>query len=328
MPTNLPPEYFEAEKRYKAAASLQDKIELLEELIGTIPKHKGTDKLRADLRRRLSKLKDSTRAKKGTGKQESAFHIEKEGVGRVMVAGPTNVGKSSLLTKLTHAEPKVSASPFTTWTPTPGMLAIENIQVQLIDTPPLSREFVEPELFTLMQSADLILLLIDLQSSPIKQWEDSLKILEEHRIVPMFREKNYSSDLRIKFLPFLFFVNKYDDQNFDEDFNILCELMEKPCPLFPISVETGRNLEKIGKKIYDALNIMRIYAKPPGKEPDLGQPFVLKKGATVEEFAAKVHKDFLTRLKTARIWGSGVFEGQPVSKDHILQDGDVVELHT
>ena len=131
MPTNLPPEYFEAERRYKEARSNTERIDLLEELIGTIPKHKGTDKLRADLRRRLSKLKDAAEVSRKTGRHESSFHIEREGAGRVAVVGLPNVGKSSLVDVLTHATPKVSEYPFTSWTPTPGMMVYENIQIQL-----------------------------------------------------------------------------------------------------------------------------------------------------------------------------------------------------
>jgi ribosome-interacting GTPase 1 len=327
MPTNLPPEYFEVEKRYKAATSIKEKIESLEELIGTIPKHKGTDKLRADLRRRLSKLKDNDQTKKGAGKQETAFHIEKEGAARVLVIGSTNVGKSSLIAKVTHANPKISASPFTTWFPTPGMMPIKDIQIQLIDTPPINREFTEPELFTLMQSSDLLLLMIDLQNSPTAQLEETLRILEEHRIIQLSHKKHYQINKHFKFFPFLFIVNKYDNENYNEDFEILCELLEYPCPLFPISVTNSRNLDILGEKIYEKLEIMRIYSKPPGKEPDLGQPFVLKKGSTIEEFASKVHKDFSQRLKTARIWGTGVYDGQMVGKDHVLNDEDIVELH-
>ena len=168
MPTNLPPEYFEAEERFREAESEEEKIRCLEELLTTVPKHKGTDKLRADLRRRLSRLKTNIESQKKAGKHRSVYHVEKEGPGRVVVVGAPNVGKSALIAALTHATPKVSAYPFTTWTPTPGMMPVHDIQIQLIDTPALSREHVEPELFGLIKTADMLLLAVDLQGHPIQ----------------------------------------------------------------------------------------------------------------------------------------------------------------
>jgi len=185
MPTNLPPEYYEVEKRYKEAQTTEEKIELLEELISTIPKHKGTDHLRADLRRRLSKLKASTQSQKKTSTAVSVYLIDKEGAGQIAVVGPANSGKSALVANTTNANPEVAEYPFTTWQPTPGMMQIENIQVQLIDTPPLDKEFVEPELFQLIRRADLILLMVDLLADPIEQLKHSIQVLIENRIIPL-----------------------------------------------------------------------------------------------------------------------------------------------
>lgn len=184
MPTNLPPEYFRAEQNFREAESASAKIVALEEMMSTIPKHKGTDKLRAELRRKISKLKIEQQKKKGAGRHESEFHIEKEGAGRVVLVGSANVGKSSILAALTHATPVISEAPYSTWTPLPGMMMIEDFQVQLIDTPPLSKEHAKPELFDLIRSADLILIVVDLQATPFQQLEDSLKLLNEHKIIP------------------------------------------------------------------------------------------------------------------------------------------------
>jgi ribosome-interacting GTPase 1 len=327
MPTNLPPEYFEVERRYRAAKSTQEKIACLEELLGTVPKHKGTDKLRADLRRRLAKLKAASQTRKGLSRQESVFHIDREGAGRVAVVGPANVGKSALVAALTHAAPEVSESPYTTWTPTPGMMPVENIQIQLIDTPPLNRDYVEPELLDLIRSSDLIWLVVDLQSYPIQQLEDTIAILQEHRIAPRRWKNRYTEQQRMTFMPLLVVVNKNDDEGLDEDFEVFRELLEEAWPLLPVSATTGRNLERLKQVVFEELEIIRIYSKRPGREPELSAPFVLKKGSTVAEFAGKVHKDFIKNLKTARIWGSGVYDGQMVGRDHVLHDGDVVELH-
>ncbi|MFQ5595909.1 MAG: GTPase [Anaerolineae bacterium] len=326
MPTNLPPEYFEAEAQYRAAQSPAEKIARLEELIGTIPKHKGTDKLRADLRRRLSKLKSAAQTRKGVSRQVSPFHIDKEGAGQVAVVGSPNVGKSALIAALTNANPEVSPAPFTTWTPTPGMMPVENIQVQLIDTPPLNMDFVEPELLDLIRRADLILLVVDLLTDPVKQLEDTVAILQENRIVPLRLKDRHAERRRLTFVPLLVLANKSDDEDSDEVFEIFLELLDDDWPLLPVSAVTGRNLERLKQAVYERLNIIRVYSKAPGREPDLSAPFVLKKGDTVEEFAGKVHQDFYRNLKTARVWGSGVFDGQLVGRDHVLHDGDVVEL--
>jgi len=327
MPTNLPPEYFEVEKRYKAARSPAEKIECLEELIGTIPKHKGTDKLRADLRRRLSKLKSSTQAKRSVGRQDSAFHIDKEGAGQVVIVGPPNVGKSALVVALTNASPEVADYPFTTWTPTPGMMPVENIQIQLIDTPPLNREYVEPALFDLIRRADLVLLVVDVQTDPVQQLEDAVALLAENRILPRHLKDCHPQQRGLACIPFLVLANKSDDESSDEDFEIFCELLEGEWPLLPASAATGRNLELLKKAMVEQLEIIRIYSKAPGRDPDFTAPFVMKKGGSVEEFAGKIHKDFVENLKLARVWGDGVYDGQPVGRDHVLHDGDVVELH-
>lgn len=327
MPTNLPPEYFEVERRYKAAQTDEKKITLLEELISTIPKHKGTDKLRADLRKRLSRIKDSAIAKKKkTGRHESAFHIEREGAGRVVLVGPPNVGKSSLVTALTHATPKVSEAPFTTWAPTPGMMQFENIQIQLIDTPPLSREHIEPEMMDMIRTSDLVLLVIDLQAFPFEQLEETLAILKEHSIEPCHKQDDKELQ-RKTYHSFIITVNKDDNEKSDEDFHAFCELLEEDWALVSISATTGRNFDQLKNAVFTGLEIIRVYSKPPGKEVDFTSPFVLKKGSNLEEFAAKVHHDFVQNLKSARVWGSAAHDGQQVGRDHVLQDGDIVELH-
>jgi ribosome-interacting GTPase 1 len=327
MPTNLPPEYFETEKRYREAKTLAEKAACLEDLLSTIPKHKGTDKLRADLRRRLSKLKTASQTKKGVSKRDSAFHIDKEGAGQVVVAGPANVGKSALITTLTNAAPEVADFPYTTWKPTPGMLPVEDIQIQLVDTPPLNRDYIEPELLNLLRRADLILLMVDLQTDPVQQLEDMIALLDEHHIVPSHLKDRYPEQRGLAFIPFFILVNKNDNERSDEDVEIFRELIEDDWPVLSVSATTGRNLDRLKQILFERLEIIRVYSKAPGKPPDFTAPFILKKGNTVEDFAGKVHHDFVEKLKMARIWGNGVYDGQMVQRDHVLHDGDVVELH-
>ena len=326
MPTNLPAEAAKAEEQYRAANTLSEKIATLEEYIRLIPKHKGTDKLRADLRKRLSKLKESSVQKKGSSRQTSSFHIDKEGAGQAILIGPPNAGKSALVTALTNASPEISASPFSTWEPTPGMMLTNDVQIQLVDTPPLNRDYINPELMNLIRHADLLLLVVDLQTDPMTQIEDAFSILEEYRILPSQLKGKPSKQQILYYIPLMVLVNKYDDSSFDEDYEICCELLECDCPRIPVSAKTGRNLDRLRQLVFDQLNIIRVYAKPPGEEPDLTASFVLPRNGTVAEFAGHVHKDFLENLKAARVWGEDVYDGQMVSPDHMLHDGDIVEL--
>lgn len=327
MPTNLPPEYNDADERYRAATTVEEKIETLQDLISTIPKHKGTDKLRAGLRRRLSKFKSSSQAQKQLGRKESVYNIDKEGAGQVVIIGHANVGKSSFVASLTNATPDVADFPFTTWTPTPGMMQVEDIQVQVIDTPPLNREFVEPELLDMIRRADIVFLMVDLQADPMKQLEESIALLRRHRIAPLHHE-HQSDEGRLTLKPIFVVANKNDDESMDEDYEIFRELVEEDCPLLSISVKTGRYIDELKRLAFDELEVIRIYSKAPGKDADLSTPYIMEKGSTVEEFARKVHQDFYKNLKTARVWGEVAFEGQMVSRDHVLKDGDVVELKT
>ncbi len=326
MPANLPPEYYAAEEDFRAAETQQEKIACLEKLISTVPRHKGTDHLRADLRKRLSKLRQADQQGKAGTRHESVFQIPREGAARVVVTGPPNVGKSALVAAVTKASPEVSAAPFSTWQPTPGMLHVDDIQLQLIDTPPLNTEHMEPELFDLLRSADLLLLMLDLQANPEETLEQALHLLAEHRVPAILDSGEDNAPPPEHGRPALVVVNK-TDRGFDEDFHILCDLQPSNYRPVPLSVTENRYIDALKRELVRQLRLIRIYAKPPNKPADMHAPFVLRQGETVADFAAKVHQDFITGLKSARIWGAGVYAGQQVGRDHPLEDGDVVELH-
>lgn len=326
MPTNLPPEYKEAEKKYKEATTVEEKIRTLEDLLGTIPKHKGTDKLRANFRKRLSKLKSAAQTKKSVGKHDSAFLIEREGAGQAALIGLANVGKSALVDALTNASPEVAEYPFTTWTPMPGMMLADNVQIQLIDTPPLDREYIEPELVDLIRRVDIVLIVVDISGEPFDQYEKTMDFLEAHRIAPLSRIGEYPAVPRYDYKPIMVLVNKCDDEQTDEDFKVLTEYLKCDCPMIPLSASTGRNLDVLKQEVFDCLELVRVYSRAPGRDADMGSPFVMKKGSTVEEFARKIHLDFYENLKSARVWGSTDFDGQLVGRDYILEDGDIIEL--
>ena len=327
MPANLPPPYFEAEKRYREGRTPEEKIEALEEMLTIMPKHKGTDKLRADLRKRIARHKSDAQQKKGAGKGVTAYNIEREGAAQAIIVGVPNVGKSSIVAALTNAKPEVADFPHSTWRPTPGMANFENIQFQLIDTPPVPTEFVDPGLSDLLRRTDIIVVVVDIRADPIQQIEDVMTFLNGLRIYPPGAP--IAADL--KKAPFikktLLLVNKVDKESDEEDYHAFQELCELPLPSIPVSVLAGYNLSEFLKKIYEMAALIRVYTKSPGKEPDLSSPFVLLKDSTLEELAEQIHKDFVTRLKFAKVWGRSVFDGQLVQRDYVLNDGDIVEIH-
>ena len=327
MPTNLPADYFNAEERFRSATTTEDKIKYLEEMMGTIPKHKGTDHLRADLRKKLSKLKTAATSKKSSKKHVSAYHINKEGAGQIIIIGTTNVGKSSLVANQTNADPEVSAVPFTTWSALPGMMMIDNIQVQLIDTPPFSEEYIDPEFLNLIRRVDLVLIMIDLHANPVQQFEFVLQKLQENRIAPKHLEGKIEVEGFLLHVPTLVVVNKYDSEEFEEHYQIFQELLGQDYPMVPVSVQTGHNMDTLKQTIFEKLSVIRVYSKAPGKDVDKTAPFVVDQGIELGDFAGKVHKDFQENLKSAKIWGTSAdFPGQMVSRDHVLEDEDVVEL--
>ncbi len=327
MPANLPPPYFEAEKRYREARTTEEKLEALEEMLTIMPKHKGTDKLRADLRKRIAKHKSEAQQKKGAGKRESVFNIEREGAVQAVFIGAPNAGKSSLVAALTNAKPEIADFPHTTWKPTPGMANFGNIQFQLVDTPPVPPEFLDPGMTDLLRRTDIIVILIDIHGDPLQQLEDTLSYLNSLRIYP----PEMPVPEGLKKAPFmkkvLLAVNKIDDDAAEQDFEAFRELCEVAVPCIGISIRAGYNLQQFLAKIYELSDVIRVYTKMPGKDPDMGAPFVLPRQSTLEELAAEIHKDFVTRLKFAKVWGTGVFSGQLVQRDYVLNDGDIVEIH-
>jgi len=325
MPANLPPHYFEAEKRFRTAKTAEEKIAALEEMLAIMPKHKGTDHLRAELRRRIAKLAQTAERKVAT--KRASMIIPKEGAAQVAVIGPPNAGKSQLIASITSASPPVAEYPFTTHTATPGMMEFENIQIQMVDTPPLVPRAIEPWLPPLLLRADALLLVIDLGEDPLAQMEDITAQLEDMRITT--EPANTTEPgwiLRQK--KAMIIGNKIDREKAAGNSTALKGKYQNRLPLITISARKGTGLEELKRKIYELLDIIRIYTKTPGQKPDFTDPIILKRGDTLEEAAASVHKDFTARLKYARLWGSGKHDGIMVKRDYVLQDGDIIELHT
>ena len=327
MPANLPPQYFEAEKRYRAAKDTDDKIAALEEMLAIMPKHKGTDHLKADIRRRIAKLTQSSERKSGA--QRASMVPPKEGAAQVVIVGLPNAGKSQLVASITKATPTVAEYPFTTHNAIPGMMEFENIKIQLVDMPPMvsgSTPFWVPPT---LRRADALLIMIDLSDSPLDQLVDIAMQFEEMRI-GIGKEKP-EEEPGWTWKKAVIIGNKLDiaqeNGTADADLQALRDEYQGQVPVLGISAKNGTGLEDLRLKVFEVLDIIRVYTKTPGQKPDLTDPIILKRGSTLADAAEDVHKDFLAKLKFARLWGSGKHDGVMVKRDHVLEDGDIIELH-
>ncbi len=327
MPANLTPDYKAADARFKAAVTREEKIAGLEEMLRTIPKHKGTEKLQANLRSRLSKLRQEP-AKKTLAKGLS-HRIPREGAGQVVLLGPPNSGKSSLVGALTRARPEVAPFPLTTREATPGMMPFQDIGFQLVDLPPLSADYVEPWVYDLIRGGDMAWLVVSIQAPLV-----GLEVVESllgTRGITLYPAGQAQPELRRPgwtYKKALLVVTGMDLGGAEGDMEALGELLEVPWPTVAVSSTGGSGLEELGPATFEALDIMRVYSKEPRKEPDRSRPFTLPRGATVGDLARAIHKEMAQGLKFARVWGPSAYDGQSVHEQHVLAEGDVVELHT
>lgn len=316
MPANLPPTYYKLKHQLEAAKTNEERLSLLEEMLRIIPKHKGSEKVVADIRHRAAKLKKepTTAGGKGTAKKSYSEHIPKQGAGQVVLLGPPNGGKSQILANFTNAKPGVSPTPYTTTMPLVGMLPYENIQFQIIDTPSISPDFVLPTVLTLTRNADIPLPVISLASDNIL---DDLDV-----VVALLDEANRETPENGT----LIVANQLDAVGASERLDILKEFYGEVFRICPISAETSEGKETLLQKVYAELDILRVYPKAPGKPIEQDEPIVLPTGSTVLDAALNLHKDF-AEFKFARIWGPQWHDGQSVSRNDVVYDGDVVEFH-
>ncbi len=327
MPANLPPQYHEAEKIYRSATDPEEKVEALENMLAIMPKHKGTDHLRAELRRRIAKHQEEAQRSPSAGKKGSSYNIRREGAGQIVLVGLPNAGKSQLVSILTEATPGVAEYPFTTKVPTPGMMKFENIQIQLVDMPSLTDREAKPWLSHLLRNADVLLVMIDLGEDPFLQIEAILAELEGMKVKLMGMEAKEEFLIGVALKKALIVGNKNDLNNAVENYKLVQSRYGDKLPVVSISAKKGPGLEEMKRTVYNMLDIIRVYTKSPGAKADLNEPVVLKAGSTVDDAAASIHKDFLRNLKYAQVWGSGKFDGQRVSRGYVLKDGDVIEFH-
>jgi len=342
MPTNVTADYKKAEQAFRQARDPAQRLECLREMLRTIPKHKGTEHLQADIKTRIKQLSDDLSGPRKGAARGPSYTVRPEGAAQVALLGPPNAGKSTLHAALTGARAESGPYPFTTHAPLPGMLPFEDIHIQLVDLPPVTMEYLEPWLPNTLQTADAALLVVDVSDPEcVEQVQALCQRMADKKVMlienwpgltrtpagatPATDEQDDPFQVR---LPALLVGNKSDLDPDPNQLRALEELLGVQFPAVAVSALTGRGTERIGPFLFRALGIVRVYTKAPGRQADSERPFTLFRGATVHDVARLVHKDIADQFKFARVWGSGQFDGQQVGPDHVVADRDVIELHT
>ena len=329
MPANLTPDYLAAEARFREAVTIEEKLAALDEMYATIPKHKGTEHMRADIKRRISKLRSKAQQSAKKGKRFDEFHVEKQGAGQIVLLGPPNSGRSTLLARLTSAEPQIADYPYTTRSPMPGMMEFEDISIQLVDTPPMSGEHTEGGIISLARNSDAVALVLDASDDALLDQVEDIRAqtAKSRTVLAGARSPDVDLPAGTVLRRTLIVANKIDLSGAQDNSEVLKEFYSDEFDILPVSAATGRGLEELRRAMFDLLGIVRVYTKIPGKPPDLDNPFTLRKGSTLIDFAGAIHKDFVHKLRFARAWGKNHLDGAQIGRDHVLEDGDVVELH-
>ena len=332
MPANLTPEYRQAEEKFRQARTNEEKLAALEEMLAVIPKHKGTEHMQGDIKRRIAKLRDLMEQRITHGKRASnLYNVEKEGGGQVVLIGPPNAGKSKILSRLTNAQPEIGDYPYTTQKPIPGMMEYEDVKFQIVDMPPITEEFTEPWMVAIGRNADGLLLVFDVSSDLVlDEVEMVLGVVRRYRLEPYGYDRLVPRDETGLIVPrkSILVANKMDLPKSRENLEVIRDLYQSRFPIVPVSAQTGEGLEELKHQIFRMMDVVRVYTKVPGKPPDLDVPYVVPRGSTVMDLAMTIHKEVAQKLKYARIWGLGKYDGQMVSREHVLDDRDIIELHS
>jgi len=337
MPANLSPDYKAAEANFRKTRDPQERLEWLREMLRVIPKHKGTDHLQGDIKRKIRELSEELEGhKKGGARSGPAIVTRPEGAAQIALLGPPNAGKSSLHARLTGSNAHVAPYPFTTQYPEPGMMPYEDIHFQLVDLPAISPEHPLTWIADAVQTADGCLLVVDLSDPDCVEQVQVLHEVLGARHVTLTERWNgedapaeADEDIFRVRLPTLLVDNKCDRETEpQQDLEVFRELTGLRYPALPVSATTGHGLAELGSFLFRNLQIVRVYTKTPGHAPDRQRPFTLRHGQTIEDVARLVHKDLVQTLRYARVWGKSGFDGQHVGREHRVEDGDVVELHS
>ncbi|MBN1859720.1 TGS domain-containing protein [Candidatus Bipolaricaulota bacterium] len=328
MPANLTADFLKARERLQAATDAYEKLAALEEMLATIPKHKGTDKMQADIKRRIAKLRDSQGKKQGKG--HSLGHVDREGAGQIALVGLPNTGKSRLLAAVTNAHPEVADYPFSTQFPVPGMMRFEDVPLQLVDLPPLTTEYTESWVYNVVRECDLALVLLDAaRGAGVVDDFSELEMLLDSKNIALATERFQPDENRFRVVPCRILLHRSDlDPTATASARAALHLeSDIKIPVHVASSTTGDGLDELRAMLFDAMQVVRIYTKLPGKKADLTEPYTLPRGSKAIDAVRVVHRDFTDKLKYVRVWGSSKFDGQQVPSDHPLEDGDIIEIH-
>ncbi len=332
MAANLTPQYLKAEENYRRAQTPDEELRWLQIMFAEIPKHKASEKMQMMLKTKISEArKEVELGRQGGGKKASAksFKIPRQGAGTAVIIGGPNAGKSQLLTAMTKARPEVAPYPFTTTAPMPGMMPWNDVFVQLIDTPPITNEFLEPYLYGYIRGADLTILVVDMAGDDgVQQCLDVLERLKASKTKLARESALDEDDVGVSYTKTFLVFNKMDDPAARDQLELFREFCPTNFQEFFVSAQDGTGIEELRDCIYRAMDVIRVYTKQPTKkEADRDRPFTLRNGDTILDLADQIHKDYVEKFKFGRVWGTAVHDGTVVKGDYVINEGDVVEIH-
>lgn len=392
MPTNLPPEAMDKWEEVEAAKNPKEKMEKMQEFLKYVPQHKGTMKLRGEIKRKIAIIRDDleNKKRKGTGKSSGGpkMFLEKEGSAQIALIGVTNVGKSCLMSATTNSKVLVTPTPYSTHEPVPGIMDFSDVQFQFIEAPAVMEGSSDGRgtgnvTLGLARNADGVILMVDLSQDPIKQLELVIDELEKSRVLvskpsgkveidrrhtgaalriilvgslvdcTMRDVETLMRDYRINdaivrisgnvtlddvenavfetttYKPAVIVANKLDLSGSQANLQHLKQYVNGKLPIVAMSCEQKTGINVLGKALIDALGIIRVYTKEPGSKENTGRPFTLKRGTTLGDLAKNIHKEFVSNFLFAMVWAKRLpFSPKKVGLNFVLDDGDVVEIHT
>ncbi len=257
MPTNLPPEYLKVQRKYQEAKALDDKIRYTQQMISTAPKHKGAENLLKTLKTRLKKFKERKEKQVKSGGGGSAFSVPKQGF-QVCIMGYPNTGKSTLLNKLTNADPEIAGYPYTTKEPEIGTLEYGGARIQLVDLPPLTKGHTEDEgkiISVALNSDGLIIMTEGDDGSGIKK---KLEVFDYSKPIMVSEKKKMPTKKEI--FDFFDLIRIYTK-----------EPGEKPDKENPLIIKKGTEVQEVGEKIHKDFTEELKYARVWGSTKFPGQ---------------------------------------------------------